>query len=105
MAIFVQNVPVPAPPPVVSPPPPPPPPSVTPSPPTPTPSPPSPAPPPSGNGSTTITVEVFYNQVKDFLKECKSRNLYFVANVRATFATNPVTVSSPPPARPLKPLH
>ncbi|CAL5223964.1 g6570 [Coccomyxa viridis] len=92
----ITNVPVtaPPPPPVVPTPPPPPapvpvPPVVPPPPPAPL-SPPSP-PAPSGcqNGSTTITVEVFYNQVTDFLKQCQSRSLYFVANVRSTCQVTP----------------
>lgn len=32
-------------------------------------------------------------QVTDFLKQCKSRNLYFVANVRSTWQYSPCMVS------------
>ena len=39
-------------------------------------------------------------QVTDFLKQCKSRNLYFVANVRSTWQYTPCAVSPPWPHSP-----
>lgn len=73
----------------------PPPPPIVPSP----PGPPARAPPPppaplAGNGSTTLVLEVFYNQVTNWFKQCSGRTLYFVATVGATtVTTNPVQVS------------
>ncbi|CAK0738199.1 hypothetical protein CVIRNUC_001008 [Coccomyxa viridis] len=52
---------------------------------------PAPAPPPppplAGNGSTTLVLEVYFSQVKDWLKMCQSRTLYFWATVSATTIT------------------
>ncbi|BDA48298.1 hypothetical protein COCOBI_11-5580 [Coccomyxa sp. Obi] len=89
VGITIQNVTVPAPPtPPVSPPPPPPP-AVLPPPPPPVLPPPPPGsvapapppPPPGGVQPTVITLQVYWEAVKDIFKDCKKRNLIFTASV------------------------
>lgn len=87
-ACWVQNVTVPAPPvpnPPPSPPPPPSPAVVPPPPPPPgtggVPPPPPPPSPPAGVLPTTITLQAYWEAVKDIFKDCKKRNLIFTASV------------------------
>ncbi|CAL5223963.1 g6569 [Coccomyxa viridis] len=78
-------------------------PSPSPGPPSPTPSPapvpsppPRPAPPPpsppaplAGNGSTTLVLEIYYNQARNWLKQCSGTTVMLWAVVGATQVTSP----------------
>ncbi|KAK9902206.1 hypothetical protein WJX75_007756 [Coccomyxa subellipsoidea] len=86
VGIQILNVTVPAPPVPNPPPSPPPPPSPAVVPPPPPPPgtggvPPPPPPPPAGVLPTTITLQAYWEAVKDILKDCKKRNLIFTASV------------------------
>ncbi len=50
---------------------------------------------PAGNGSTTLVLEVYYNQAKNWLKQCSGTTVMLWAVVGATQVTSPPQVNNP----------
>lgn len=47
---------------------------------------------PAGNGSTTLVLEVYYNQARNWLKQCSGTTVMLWAVVGATEVTQPPQV-------------